>query len=360
MMVSYLSKWSVSLILLWIFLFLGYIVPTQLGEYIDDRARLLTAQKRLLFEDAKKWRSKLSKQPRITSYHTTKWAQLQVIGISKELGPHIDTRCDAIKLVAADLRVRMRELYKRKKLGHEHYKTAAMRKLFKTARASVKRAEDDLTKLKEKKERVVAAVNQISGQIKKLENSPTPNVPKLTQAKSDLIVKEDALHTVKERIVRTQKRLDEEQDIYRERATEIFEKCQIYEQERLNLIRVTLIKFVRAMHSSEYSANIDGIFENVLEDIMNKQSTSDDLRFWAETYGVYDSSDSDEDTDEETHSESSGKSPTEQVEEEEEASADTVTTDRDRNGDVAIEPSMPDHLEEIPVWEVGVESGHVR
>jgi len=51
-------------------------------------------------------------------------------------------------------------------------------------------------------------------------------------------------------------------------------------------IQQTVIKFIQAVHSSEYSNEQNSIYEDLLLNINSQQDSVEDLDFWARTYRV--------------------------------------------------------------------------
>ena len=279
----------------------GYEGLIDLRDFMKEHQTLLEESAKLHTNLAKKCKSKIKGQPAISSYNTTRRAQLQTIRTSEKIVPHIETRCTAIKQVITDFQRQVDRIYTNRSLGRSprHNRTEELKNSFKSARSTVKRLAEELEASRGEAKRAADEFQQAAVDVEKAQYSKSSSKSKLAKAEGHLTSARIALTVSNDTVARTEEQLEREQDIYRERAMEIFEKCQTYEQERLDLIRETLIKFVQAMHSSEYSEMIDDIFENLLDDIKNKQSTSDDLRFWAEAYGADDGSEATDEEEEE-------------------------------------------------------------
>ena len=239
-----------------------------------------------------KWRLKVKDQPRVTSYHTTKRAQLLTIGVSTELTSHTEVLCTAIEEVISDCHSAVNESYKQKwnKTGYQHRKTSTIEKAFRKARAAVRKASDMVDQLIKKEKRTSAAVDQAADRIAQLNSGSQSNKAKLKKTEGELAKKRVALQTINENIVQARSELEKKQLDYRVAATKIFRGYRKYERERVELIQNTVVKFVQAMHSAEYSTNINTVFANLLANITKEQSTEKDLLFWEKRYGIVDES----------------------------------------------------------------------
>ena len=334
-------------------------------EYMQDYQDLLGEVVKLHKAFAKKWKSQIQKQPSISSYSTTRRAQLRTIRSSESIVPHVEALRTSIAEVITDLKRQVDRLYTNRGVGRtpKHHRSDELRNAFKSARSSVKHLSEELETWRGKAKRAQEEEDQAALQFEQLEYAGSTSKSKLAKAKDHLTDKQIALNTSNERVTRIEQELKDEQLTYKQKATEIFGKCQICEQERLDLIRESLIKFVQAMHSLEYSKEVDSIFDDLLIEIENKLNTDEDLRFWAETYGVTVPSQTDDDEEEVSETpvpQPAPEAPAEAVVQEATTVTETATPAVDptktvnkkkkKQNTTATEEVTPDTLPEESVW----------
>jgi hypothetical protein len=280
----------ISTLFLFIFIFhLGFAISTDIIEYMQDYCDLFRAHIDNLRTHHKKWKSKLSQQAIISSYHTTKRAQNQTIRPAEKLARSIETLCDAIQTVINEYSKQVDKMYPSGKLRttHKHYQTEVMKQRFKAAQSSLCKVTDKLKRLHEQEETARADLHKANILCQNYGLDSTTSPSKVTRANQTQKKADDVLVAIKVNIAEAEDEYETEKTTYRKKATELFEKCQGYEEERIKQIRATLISFIQTIHSSDYSAVHDIIYEELLSKIENEQSTSDDLQFWAQTYGVH-------------------------------------------------------------------------
>ena len=182
-------------------------------------------------------------------------------------------------------------MYPSERLGivHKHYRTDAMKQLFKDARASLISISNTLDQLCRDEERAEKVLHDADIQCENLRLDPTAVDSKLTHANNNLRKANSKLDQIRKEIARTLERQEQEENNYRKTAIGIYEQCRKLEQERLDLIGDTLIKFVEAAYSDEYSKRYNEIYENLMSNINTERNTMDDLDFWAKTYHVHSS-----------------------------------------------------------------------
>jgi hypothetical protein len=241
-----------------------------------------------LMSYSKKWKSKLKHQSSLSSYHTTKRAQLQTVRSPEKLAQHIQTHCNAIQRVITAYKQQVNKMYPSERFStvHKHYRSDEMERSFKNAYSHLRRVSDKLKSLREREKKAEDALRDANIQYQNLELNETTSKSKLSRAHDDQENKQRELQNIKDKITRTEEEYSQEREIYREKATEIYQQCRVLEQERLDQIRETLLKFIEAIHSPEYSTEQDAIYENLLSNIKSQQDTRTDLDFWAEAYRV--------------------------------------------------------------------------
>ena len=266
----------------------GYHVCLDLLEYMQDYCDLLQAFAKSLTSYSAKWNAKLKDQSTLSSYHTTKQAQTRTVSSASKFAQLIQTRCEAIQQVIASYRRQVDQMYPGERFNtvHKHYQTDVMRKLFKTAHAYLSKASDKLDELREQEKKAKKVLLEAQIECQSLELNETTSQKKLSKANEHLEKKQSELQAIEEKITRAEDDYHREQRTYRQKAMEIYQQCRELEEERLNSIRETLISFIQAIHSTEYSTEQNAIYTKLLSTIESEQSTLVDLHFWAQTYQI--------------------------------------------------------------------------
>ncbi|CAF3665230.1 unnamed protein product [Rotaria sp. Silwood1] len=253
-------------------------------EYCEiDRTR---AQTLLLFSN--KWTKHFQNQLRISSYHTTKRAQLDTIRMAKHLARIDDNRCDALKTVINNYRTLVDETYMRVSFGRrfEHCRFREFKKLFKHAHSSVAEAKKNLDKLYDRVYRAEQALLNVNRAVEKVIQDETSTERKRL-GKSDVQTKcEIQLKQLKEKVARAELTLENTKQTYRKKAKEIFAQCQQVEKQRLEQIREILLIFTKTMHLRNYAPEIEQIYDELISNISTHQNSLEDLAFWAKMYGI--------------------------------------------------------------------------
>lgn len=266
----------------------GYEIATDLIEYMQDFCNLLRDFIESLTSYSNKWKAKIKHQSTLSSYNTTKQAQLQTVTAPVKLAQLIETRCKAIQEVIASYKRQIDRMYPGERFGtvHKHYRTDVMKKSFKNAYSSLSKISDKLDKLREQEKRAQDALLQAQIECQNLELNETSSKSKILKANDRLEQRQGELETIKEKLTRTEDEYHQEQKTYHQKALEIYHDCRDLEAERLNQIRETLLAFNQAIHTSEYSAEQNAMYEKVVSTIESQQKTVVDLDFWAQTYHV--------------------------------------------------------------------------
>jgi hypothetical protein len=256
---------------------------------MEDYCHLLQDITHRLTSYSNKWKSKLKHQSSLSSYHTTKRAQLQTVCSPEKLAQLIQTRYDAIQPVIAAYKKQVERMYPSERFGtvHKHYRSSEMERSFKNAYSYLRRVSDKLEKLREQEKKTQVALRDAEIQCQNLELNEMTSESKRIRANDHQEKIQDELETIKAKIALTEEQYNQEQETYRKKATEIYQRCRELEKERLDQIQNTLIQFTEAIHSSEYSNEQDQIYEDLLSNIKSQQDTLVDLDFWARTYRVH-------------------------------------------------------------------------
>ena len=266
----------------------GYHVLTNQLESMQEYNTLLKTFIESLNSYSNKWKSKLKHQSTISSYNTTKQSQMQLLSSPVKFGDLTQTRCDAIDQVISYFRKQIDRLYPGERFGtvHKHYRTDSMKKKFKDAHAPVVKASKLLDEVREEKKKVEKSLREAQIEQQNLELDETTSKSKLIKVNERIERKQRESREVEEKLTEAEEDLRQKEKIYRDKAMEIYERCREYEGERLNLIRETSIQFIYAVHSNEYSSDLDAMYGELLATIEAQQDTRADLDFWAATYHV--------------------------------------------------------------------------
>ncbi|CAF1217784.1 unnamed protein product [Rotaria sp. Silwood1] len=237
---------------------------------MQDYCNLLRENITSLTSYSRRWICRIEQQPLLSSYKTTKDVQLEIVRTPERHVELIKARVEKIEQIIATYTTEVEKMYPRALFGvtHKHYRMKATKNLFKAAYSSLSELSDKLKELQEQETRAKSALNDNDGQ---------------SQTRQQEILKD-----IREEIERIKPAYDREKESYRERATKIYQECRELEKERLDLIRKTLIKFIKAAFSFENVSAQRQIYEDLSSMLQNQQNTSEDLDFWARHYGVYD------------------------------------------------------------------------
>jgi hypothetical protein len=259
-------------------------------EWMQDYCDNEREQARNLKSYADKWITRLKQQQSLTSYHTTKRAQLDVVRITKELARLKQSTCDEIQKVIDKYRNYVNETYitERFRPGRKHRRTHEFKKLFKSAHAPIREVSDELENLYAQVKKAREAVRSADSAYEALELDTTTSEKQLARANDIQTKKRAILADIEEKLTETKEKQKKVQKAYRIKATEIFKQCQSVEEERLEQIRETLLDFIQAMYTQKYAVELNDIFEGLTKKIITQQDSFDDLLFWARTYGIED------------------------------------------------------------------------
>jgi hypothetical protein len=255
---------------------------------------------------SKEYRSKIRHQSSLSSYHTTKYAQIQTIDSFEQVPQLLQSRCNDIQQVIAIHKEQVERMYPSKRLGtvHQHYLSNVMEKSFKAAHAPLSKVSKKLEKLHEQEEKAQRALHNANTRYENLSLDSTVSKTKLLNAHEHQKKKRKDLNEINADISRAEKEYNEEQNIYYEKATGIYHQCRELEKERLDHIKQMLIGFLRVAHTSQYSAEYNAIFEDLITTIEIQQNSIEDLNFWARTYHVDTLTTTNDDNDVDTFPES--------------------------------------------------------
>ncbi|CAF0870658.1 unnamed protein product [Rotaria sordida] len=269
----------------------GYEICKDCIEYMEDYNDLLQEYIDSLTSYSRKWKSKIKHQSALSSYNTTKLAQRETVSTPKQYAELLQIQYSAILKMIATYRTQVERIYPNERIGttHKHYRTETMKNLFKAARSTLYKLSDKLEKLHEQETKAQHALHDANIQCENLSLDPTASKTKISNAKENQIKRQDKFDEIKREIVRIEEEYNQEYETYRTKAIDIYEKCRIFEQERLDLIGETLIKFNEVAFSSKYLTEQNEIYENLMLKLKTQRNSLEDLDFWAQTYGVYDS-----------------------------------------------------------------------
>lgn len=255
-----------------------------LEDYCEiDRYR---AQNLLSF--SQKWIRYFKNQPMISSYHTTKRAQLDTIRIARNLASVDNNRCNALQTAIENYRRLIAKTYMRTRFGrrYEHCRYREFKNLFKHAHISVIREKIEIKKLHEKIHHIEQNLMNTNNNFEKMADNQTMNGKKLMSISNIQSKYETELKRLKAKLVNAQEIYVNSKEVYRRKAKTIFLQCQQIEHQRLEQIREILLAFIQTMHIQNYVSDIEQIYNDLISSITMQQNSLEDLSFWAKTYGV--------------------------------------------------------------------------
>lgn len=257
-------------------------------EWMQDYCDNEREQARNLISYAEKWASRLKQQSPLTSYHTTKRAQLDVVRITKELSRLKEYTCTEIQKVIDKYRNYTNETYitERFRPGRKHRRTTEFKKQFKTSYASLRTVSNELETLRNQENKARDALRTADSACEILELDPTTNDKQRLRANDVQTKRRTQVADIEKKIAEATDRQKAAKKTYRTKATEIFKQCQYVEEERLEQMRETLLDFIQAMCTPKYTEELKEVFDGLTKKITTQQNSFDDLLFWARTYGI--------------------------------------------------------------------------
>lgn len=180
--------------------------------------------------------------------------QNQFLCLSTELIKSRQSRHDNMKAVVSSYENQLNLIYPRHRFyrKRKHNKSDEIRQEFVEAQSKCQQLCDKLTQLHNRKQT-----------IKKAKDNPEVSSADMNRQNGDL-------SDIKENISRTTKQFEEEKTKYHAKANVIYQKCQQLEQERLDLCKETLIKFLGEMHPQNYAIEENTIYDHFLVDILSQ------------------------------------------------------------------------------------------
>ncbi|CAF2083539.1 unnamed protein product [Rotaria magnacalcarata] len=303
----------------------GYHITEDMLKFMLDYNGCLQTNIDNLKSCSKKSKSKVKAQSTLSSYHTTRAAQLKIISALSLEAEYLQARHDAIQVVIDECRTELNRIYSNERSGssRKHNRTDHMIDSFEAARSVLLKLSDKLDKLKEQKTKEDATLLEAKILCENLSYTHGVKESKTEKANNSRKKHEQKLEEIEKDIARTEDAYEQEKKNYRVEAKRIYEKCRILEEERLKLIGDTLMKFIKVAYSSENSTQHREIYKELKSHLKDERDTSKDLDFWAKTYGVYDSTTS---LSTETNQNDDDAHDDDDEEEEEPSSADTTTS----------------------------------
>ncbi|CAF3670310.1 unnamed protein product [Rotaria sp. Silwood1] len=224
----------------------------------------------------------------ISSYHTTKRAQLDTIHIARHFARIDDNRYNALRAIIDNYRRLIDETYRRVHFGrrYEHCRYREFKKLFKHAHISVVNAKTNLDKLHDQIRRIEQTVLNADKTFEKVTNNEVVTEKKLINKAINQTKYETELKRLEVKMANAEEIYASRKEAYRKEAKEIFSQCQQIEKQRLEQIREILLVFTQTMHVRNYVSEIEQIYDELISNITTQQNSLEDLAFWAKTYGI--------------------------------------------------------------------------
>ena len=235
-----------------------------------------------------KWRSKIRHQSTLSSYHTTKRAQIQTIASSDNLVQLLEARRQAIEEVIKSYQKKMDRMYPKVfgKFTRKHHRSDRMERLFNDEYSDLSKADHKLQSLRADETKLRQVIRQAEVDIQNLSEQNPVNKGQISKGNARLERKQRKLQSIQASITQAEDDYHQAQDLYRRNVTNIYLQCRTLEEERLNDIRQVQMEFVGAMHSSEHAEQQSQMYGKLMGNIEMDQDTNADLDFWAKTYGV--------------------------------------------------------------------------
>ncbi|CAF4139355.1 unnamed protein product [Rotaria sordida] len=268
----------------------GYDIAQDLIRMMEDYCEIDRNHTQNLRSFSRKWIKHIKNQPMISSYHTTKRAQIDTIHIAKHLAYIDDNRCNALQVIINNYRKLIDETYMRVHFTrrYEHCRYREFKKLFKSAHISLVNAKTNLDKLRDRIHRIEQTILNTDKTFEKMANDEGINDKKLMR-KSNIHTKyETELKRLEAKMKKAEEIYTNTKQEYRKKAKEIFSQCQQIEKQRLEQIREILLVFIHTMHIRNYVPEIEKIYDELISNITIQQNPLADLVFWAHTYGIDD------------------------------------------------------------------------
>lgn len=237
---------------------------------------------------SKKWKSRFNQQSPIGSYRTTKAMQVKSTEISDQRVPKIGARCEAIQTVIDGFTRQVDQIYPPRGAGRtpKHYRVAEIRQAFETAYAPVKKEMEKLERVQKQQKHADDALHEAKVSLEKLQFDPTASPKKSDHAQYKVNDKQFDCDEIQRRLTEAVTDVEEAQAVYRVEAVAIFDQCQQLEEQRLNLIRKTVMQFLQAIRSTETPAEVHSIGEELVSAIEGEQNIPVDLQEWAQSHGI--------------------------------------------------------------------------
>ncbi|CAF0810963.1 unnamed protein product [Didymodactylos carnosus] len=228
-------------------------------------------------------------QSTLSSYHTTKRAQLSTVTSIQKLISVEQERIQNIQTVIDSYKKSIDEIYVTAHFTHQrqHYRTKDIKRQFKEAQSSLNDCTKRLGQLREAITKTRESLKQVDCA---LENMMC-NTSKFEKHRSTLVRKQtrrvETVQKIAEQIKLAQKEHYELEITWHKRATSIFDECQKEELKRLDLIKKTLYDFSQAVQVKD-QRKLEHIYHDMTHDIQIKQDSLADITWWAKAYGIID------------------------------------------------------------------------
>ncbi|CAF2218384.1 unnamed protein product [Rotaria magnacalcarata] len=269
----------------------GYHITEDMLKFMLDYNDCLQKHIDNLKSCSKKSKSRVKAQSTLSSYHTTRAAQLKTICAPSLEAEYLQARHDAIQNAIDECRTELNRIYSKgsSNSSPKHNRTDYMIDSFEAASSVLLKLSEKIDKLKEQKTKEDAALLQAKILCENLSYTHGVKESKTEKANNSRKKHEQKLKEIENDIARFEDEYEHEKKTYRVEARRIYEKCRVLEEKRLELIGDTLMKFIKAAYSSKNSTQQRTIYEELQSYLKDERDITKDLEFWAQTYGVYDS-----------------------------------------------------------------------
>jgi hypothetical protein len=225
---------------------------------------------------SKKSISGLDRLSTLSNYGTTAEAQRYTYQKLAEQAREMLKSCDLIKTVIDGYQKQVDDMYPKLRFRptRKYYRAGEIELRFSNAHASLQKVLDTLEKLNDEKKSAKKAIDGDPVALQERDVSSTTNskVNKLRDIEKDIASEND--------------KKAKEEAAYIKEATKIVLEFQQLEEVRLNQIKQTLLKFIEAIHPSQYSTALLQNFEDLQSHVAHIQVSAKDVAQWAQLQGI--------------------------------------------------------------------------
>ncbi|CAF0845862.1 unnamed protein product [Brachionus calyciflorus] len=260
----------------------GHTLGAELAEMLSDRAKLEEEYAKSLKNWSKKWNNHLNKESTECEATKTGWKALLDIA-EKSADVHLDMCKTLINRPVLKIKDWLKIRYEKSIINYKQ--TKEFENEFETAEKSWLVLNEKLRKYKKEYFDSIKDTKQSEETAKMAQSNPKYTL----EQRSKLEEKVKRCKEEQERALKLYKDTLIELDLYKPRhiakMTEVFEKTQNFEQERILFFKRTFSECQEILQNHHVNERFDEIFEEALQNI-NSVNPEDDLNWWSKHFGV--------------------------------------------------------------------------